>query len=258
MDQDTPTPSQSQTAELLEDIQFINQQNQQEIQHFNDYFKQCIETVPVPTSDVGSLVDKLSTYLGQLSVKVKLVEKAIRSLQSIYKSEVITWTANEESTANLQTTIADSLLAPEDSADGTRFCWSGSDPEIQFSFTLNRRVDLEMKIRMFALIKLKYLKQLKILVDGKHLKHSFGLEGSLFVVSCVVPASHAAARIHLKIVLPDTHSLAELARSHDNRKLGLAFTGISFSIPESGFFHSIRYSNSLGLLYLHRLLGAKK
>ena len=92
-----------------------------------------------------------------------------------------------------------------------------------------------MQIRLFALIKPEYSKQMKVLIDGKHIKHRFTLDGSLFVVSCLLPSSDKSSQTGVKIVLPGTHSPTDLGSSLDGRKLGIAISEIRFGKPDSGF-----------------------
>ena len=260
--------TQSDTGELLQDIRYVNQQNRGEINRLSDRFNHFIDAASLPTSVASSLVTELSAQLGQLSARVKLTEKAIGSLQSKHQSETVVWTAGERNDDDPQSsehrerqgqmTATCDLMAPEFSANGISFCWSGSNPEIQFAFTVKRRVELQLKIRLFALIKLNYLKRMKILVDGEHLKHSFGLEGPYYVARCIVPAAATSDRTLLKIVLPDTHSPAELATTNDNRKLGLAITNISFGTPERRFLRTLGFAGSIGFVRLRKRLGAKK
>ena len=106
---------------------------------------------------------------------------------------------------------------------------------IPFTFSLDRSKALGMRIRLFALIKPEFSKQLHVLVDGQRLKHEFGLDGSLFVVSSAIPASDSSEETEVKIVLPSTYSPMELGTSHDGRKLGIAITDIRFGQPDGGF-----------------------
>ena len=88
------------------------------------------------------------------------------------------------------------LLPIESSADGINYCWSGASPQLDFTFSLDRRRSFSMQVRVFALIKPEYLKQLKLFIDGMHIKHRFSVDRRLFVLSCNLP--HLNKKVRLK------------------------------------------------------------
>jgi hypothetical protein len=97
-----------------------------------------------------------------------------------------------------------------------------------------------MQIRMVALIKPEYSKQLKVFIDGTHVNHRFILDGSLFVVSCLLPYSTKTSLTEVIIRLPATHCPTDLGSSLDGRRLGIAISEICFGKPESSFTHLLK------------------
>lgn len=103
-----------------------------------------------------------------------------------------------------------------------------------------------MQIHLSALIKPEYSKELKLFIDGQHIKHRFYLDDPLFVISCVLPVSSSNKRTEVRLLLPGTHSPAELGGGADNRILGLAISEVRFGKPGGR------------LSYLFKRLGLKK
>jgi hypothetical protein len=120
------------------------------------------------------------------------------------------------------------LWPPESSPDGRTFCWSGSDPEIQFSFSLDRRSALQLQIRLHALMQDEYARQASITVDGQNLAHRVIREGTLTILSLELPARkrNNNALTVLKLVLPGTCSPADQGMNQDDRQLGVAINEI--------------------------------
>lgn len=229
--------------ELLNDIHHVNQITKEEIKRSGDYMRQLIDKTPLPAKVADSLVSEISSQLGQLTATVNLADKAIRKLQARQKPDrkaksIVAEVKSKNRLSYLrfdahQLVGNKNLLPMEVSTSGINYCWSGADPEIQFSFPLNRSKALGMHIRLIALIKPEYSKKLKILIDDRHIKHSFRRDGSLFVVSCVLPYSEKTTQTDVKVILPATHSPSDLDGSNDGRKLGIAINEIRFGKPES-------------------------
>jgi len=239
---------QPENSELLEDIKYVTQANKDEISQLNARIRQRISEADVAGSTADSIIRELSNELGQLSVKVRLTEKAIRKIRPgrKQKSKVAPTKSETNSSGATMRFGTDrlaynrNLLPIEYSADGISYLWSGSDPEIKFLFSLNRSERLGMQIRLFALIKPEYSKQLKVLVDGIHIKHRFSVNEGLFVLSCNLPPSSRTSQTDIEIILPATHSPKELGTSNDERKLGLAIMDISFGKTQSGLVHLLK------------------
>ena len=237
-------------TDLIDDINFINQSNMAEIKSIGHRLRQRVRGGFQAEEVKDLLIDEISTQLGQLTTKVKLAEKTIDSLQARQKPVSKVKTVSAGSTNDKQVdgqifaanVLADNknILPVEISSNGISFCWSGADPEIRFSFFLDRTRKLEMQIRLFALIKPGYSKQLMVFIDDEHIKHQFRLDGSLFVTSCLLPVSEKKGQTEVRIVLPATHSPAGLSDSKDERQLGIAISEISFVSPANGFVRLLR------------------
>ncbi len=231
-------------GELLDDIRYINQASKTEIKAIGNRLRERIVDASLPNTVTDSLINEISDQLGRLATRVNLVEGTIKSLQSDRKPttavvNIPTEITHSNQSNDLRFTASQlagsrNLLPMESSKEGVVYRWTGANPDITFSFPLDRSKALGMRVRLFALIKPEFSKQLRVLVDGHHVKHSFGLDGSLFVVNCVLPPSDKKTTTEVKIVLPATYSPMELGSSHDGRKMGVAINEIHFGQPESG------------------------
>lgn len=237
------------TDKLMDDIRYVNQSNEAEIVRISNHIRQHIAKVNLPQSVADSLIEYISTQLGQLASKVKMTEKAIQSLHAEQKHKVKTGKTTENQSsfqpfdksfpAN-QLVSNGNLLPIEFSASDVSYRWSGAGPKIPFHFMLNRNNKLEMQIRLFALIKPEYSKQLKVFIDGQHIKHRFYIDGSLFVVSCTLPVSTSTSPTEILVLLPGTHCPSELGEGQDRRTLGIAISEIRFGKPRSGLSYLLK------------------
>ena len=235
----------SDAGDLLDDINYLNQATKDEIQQINSQIRLRINEADLVGNVADSIIEEISSQLGRLTVKVKLTEKAIRStiIRQDRKSKLDpkkSKLVNDGESLILGPELLvgnRNLLSIESSGDGISYVWSGSNPEIQFTFPLNRSKAIGMQIRLFALIKPEYSKQLKVLIDEIPVKHRFCLNEGLFVLSCNLPPSKETGQTTIAIILPATHSPMEVGSSEDKRKLGIAFHEICFGKPESRFAH---------------------
>jgi len=235
------------TSELLEDINYVNKANKDEIQRIKDRVRLCITEAELADETVNAIIEEVSNQLAQLSVKVKLAEKAVHSIEPRQWRESTSSTARDKRhhqgpdlRFNAGQLAGHRNLLPIESSGDTSFLWSGSSPEIQFTFSLDRSKILGMQIRLFALIKPEFSKQLMVSIDNTHVKHKFGVDDGLFVVSCNLPPSSSTGQTNIKIVLPDTHRPVDLGTSNDARKLGIAIHEIHFGKPESRVNHLLK------------------
>lgn len=236
------------TGELLDDINYVNQANKDEIKRVKERIRLRIADADLARGVADAIIEEVSNHLGQLTVKVKLAEKAIRSMRPEQGRKTAppgTGKAIDSHGADLKFSADQlagnhNLLPMESSDNGTSYIWSGSSPEILFNFSLDRNKALGLQIRLFALIKPEYSKQLRILVDGWYIKHRYSVTGEFFVLSCNLPASPRTSQTTIKIVLPATHSPKELGTSNDERILGIAINEIRFGKPESGLAHFLK------------------
>ena len=235
--------------ELLDDIRYVNQLNEVEIQRVGNHIRRQVDKANLTQFVTDFLIDEISTQLGQLAAKVKLTETAMNSLQAMpeptnrIEKNIKNKTSDQPGKLSFSANqIAGNrnFLPVETSSTGIRYCWSGPDREIQLSFVLNRQTKLEIQIRLFALIKPEYSKQLKVFIDGQHIPHRFFLDGRFFVVSCVLPVSNNTSQTGIKILLPDTHSPSDLGSGQDDRKLGIAISAIGFGAPTSVFTYLLK------------------
>jgi len=240
---------QGDAANLLDDIHFVNQAASKEIRHVESRLRERIGDEALPENLAAPLLEEISTQLGQLAAKVKLTEKAIHSLQSRQKNKTKAGNNIAVAPGTKQAGISfpanalagtGNLLPLETASNGISYCWTGADPETGFSFALDRSKKLEMQIRLFALIKPEYSKQLKVIIDGAHVKHRFTLDGSLFVVSCRLPVSATTSQTTVSIILPATHCPTDLGGGLDGRTLGIAISDIHFGKPTSRLTHLLR------------------
>lgn len=243
---------QSATSELLDDIHYLNQANKAEIKQVNTQIRQCIDEADVTGDIADAIIKEISGQLGQLSARVELADKAIRSISREHNHKPKVATAKRDTNNNSNSEKANiqfsaeqlaggsNLLPIETAESGISYVWSSSDPEIHFTFSLDRSKSLGIQFRLYSLIKPEYSNQLKILIDGTHIKHWFGMDDGLFVASCNLPPSNESSQTKITILLPATYSPLELGASKDGRKLGIAIHEIRFGKPESGFDHLLK------------------
>lgn len=234
--------------ELLDDIHHVNQANKVEIKRINSLIRSRIAETDLSENVADAIIDEVSSQLGQLSANVKLTDKAIRSINPERNQNLAVASSKRESGSNVtgvqfsarQLAGNKNLLPMEHSRSGVSYVWSAADPETQFVFSLDRSKVLGMQLRLFALVKPEFLKQLKVFIDGSHIRHRFHVDKGLYVVSCNLPPSSKASQTHIRILLPATHSPVDLGISQDVRMLGIAISEIRFGQAESGFTHILR------------------
>jgi len=236
------------TSQLLTDIYYINQANKDEIKRIREQIRSVIAEADLADKVTTSIVDEVTVMLGRLSTRVKLTEKAIRSMRAGQipkpKSSPVE-NHNDSKVTGFKIGIEKltpnpNLLPIQPSNDGSAYIWSGSDPETQFALELDRSNTLGMQIGLHALIKPEYSKQLKIFIDGKHIKHRFRADKGSFLLSCNLPRSTKAGKTEIKIALPATHSPKDLGISDDYRKLGIAINELRFGEPENVLAHLLK------------------
>ena len=235
-------------SDLLDDIHYVNQANRVEIKRINSQIRSRIAETDLAGNVADAIIDEVSSQLGRLSTNVKLADKAIRSIKPERNHKIAVASSKDESNSKaaglqfnaLQLAGNKNLLPMEHSHSGISYAWSAADPETQFEFSLDRSKVLGMQLRLFALVKPEFSKQLKVFVDGTHVKHHFHVDKGFYVVSCNLSPSSKASQTQIKIVLPATHSPADLGISQDVRTLGIAISEIRFGKPESGFSHLLR------------------
>jgi len=225
--------------ELLADINYLNQANKNEIDLITNGIRQRIDAVSNSGDAVELIIDEIAKELGQLKASVKLTEKVIHSIQQQQGRKFgsgpvrgrITNPASGLRFCASQLAGNKNLFPVESVDGGDNFCWSGSDPEIDFSFTLDRHELLEMQIHLICLIKPTYSRRMKIFIDGQHIKHWFAPLGPKMIVGCKLPCADKETQTDIKVVLPGTHSPSEISDSPDFRKLGIAISEICFDKP---------------------------
>jgi hypothetical protein len=234
---------------LLDDIRYVNQVCEEEIQKLREQMRQRIGDAELPDDVSASLIEEVSAQLGRLGAKVKMTDQIVKSLKTERKkpSQAPSVTIDAGNRTDPSDTVIKAAqlagtrnMLPMESADGIDFCWSGADPEISISARLDRSKKLGMQIRLFALIKPEYSKQMQVMIDGAHVKHHFAAEGRLFVVSCVLPPADKTGPTEIRIILPATHCPTDIGAGLDGRTLGIAVNEIRFGKPESGFNHLLR------------------
>jgi hypothetical protein len=233
---------------LLDDIRFVNQANKDEIEQLRAHIGQRIKDANLTENEADVVAREVSNLLGKLSAKVKLTEKAIHSLSQASSSqpgEASGGVSSEDDEPVLQFGIDEfydneNLLPMQTSENGINYAWSSIEPEIYFTFPLDRSKPLGMAVRLFSVIKPAYVKQLKIMVDGRRVKHRALLDNGFIALSCNLPASEKANQTEIQIILPATHSPASLGVSKDSRKLGIAITDFRFGKTESDLEHLLR------------------
>lgn len=237
------TSQQIEVRELLVDIKHLNQVTMKEVGIIGDQISLQILKEQLPEETADALIGGFSKFLGQISAKTKLTEKAILSMQNEISEKENSYTSLETidsqstdfSFTARQLAVNKNFLPVERSENGIDYCWSGDDSQLRFLFSIDRKEALEMQIRIFALIMPEYSNKLKILIDGKYIKHRFFKNGPIFVVSCNLPHSNITTQTEVKVILPGTHSPMELGASGDARTLGIAVTEICFQKPSNGF-----------------------
>jgi hypothetical protein len=220
--------------DLLADITYLNQKTKQEADRLKTRIWNRAEMAEPADSELNSVVDDFSKQLGQLSTRILINDKNVEQLQESFNLSDSVGAHNTGQGTQItafQLAGFGNFYAPESDDKGVSYIWTAADPEIQMSFPLSRRTRLEMQIRLYALIRPKFSKQLKLLIDGSLVKHKFKRHGSFYTASCELPASDTANRVDVKIVLPDTFSPEELGASNDTRKLGVAISEIRFIEP---------------------------
>ncbi|MCF6263988.1 MAG: hypothetical protein L3J24_10435 [Xanthomonadales bacterium] len=229
--------------EILENIDYINRKAQIEIESVQVELQNLISGASLAGEASTVLLSEVSSRLGQLTTRVVLVEASVKSIKSQYKPGLRQKLAlqtvvksNQQSAFTVpvsQLPENTNLLPLEVSEGNISYCWTGDNPETEFSFSLNRGEVLGFKLCLFALIKPEYAKRLKIIVDGRHLKHWINIEDKLYILNCDIPVTTTTGLTSIAIVIPSTHSPKDLGTSGDERKLGIAISEIRFGRPGS-------------------------
>jgi hypothetical protein len=231
-----PLPRHPDIAQILDDIHFVNVTTAVEIEQARSRIHSLIAKSGIGADAALELEEEVSRHLGQLGARVTLAEKAVGSLRPKQKSagkhRAGAVVSTKKGPAPLYRLSAEqfptdgNLLPVESSPEGISYRWSAADPEVRLTLALERGPKQELQLFLVALIKPEYSKQMKIIVDGRHLPHEFRKQGTLYVASCALPARNGNAETDVKVVLPGTHSPMELGESLDSRKLGIAISEI--------------------------------
>jgi hypothetical protein len=241
---ETGTSHERDIVTLLDDIAYVNKASGEEIERVGRRIDQLIAGAALPREIADALAREISGQLGPLSAQVKFTASAVRSLQSQsgqsrsgQSRSAPASPAKSDAPAGLcfpaEALAGNKNLLPLEAANGLKFSWSGADPEIRFEFALDRSQRVELQMRLVALIKPEYSRQMRVLVDGRHLAHRFAPDGALYLVSCVLPATGQAGQTEVRIILPDTHCPTDLGSGLDGRRLGIAIHEIRFVRPRS-------------------------
>lgn len=220
---------------MIKDIEYLSAAIKQETTLAYEQLKDCVPKPDSISETNKQLLNKAAEIIGKLSAKVDLLDMAIEQIKPDYhpiaEQPVLSITFNQQAEACI---YARDLLGINNfrriqlTDAGISYRWSGDRPVIELTLALDRRSPLELKLYTIALIKPRFSKLMKILIDGKHLRHKFKKGESEFVSSCVVPASDNARLTKLAIILPATFSPKELGVGQYTEKKGIAISRICF------------------------------
>ena len=225
-------------AQLLEDVRWVNQAAHNEAQRLEAQLRQRIADTWMPGPAGDALLQEIAAALGELSARVRLAEQGVSRLQQELAEEKPAARGRALSPGSVvfpcdRLGEGPGLLPVETSANGVSFRWSGADPRIEITLPVERARALDLDILLFALIRPEFARQMRIHVDGQPVAHRFARDGALFVVSARMPAAPGTGTARITLLLPATHSPAELGLSKDRRALGVAISEIRF-VPVPG------------------------
>ena len=233
--------NQDNLEELLEDVRYVNQLSQLECQRIAALVRQRVAEASLPDMVSEALLAEIADHLAGMEARIQLMERAIRDLENRIpgvhghgtpgsrsllppseKAFPAAWLAQAPNMGSLQK-----------NPDGAEYSWTGPAPRTEFVVPLGPERPLELHVRLVALIKPEFLRELQILVDNSHLPHRVSQDGNTYLASALMPEPSGSKQTRIAIVLPSTHSPRELGTSQDTRKLGVAINEISFTRPVS-------------------------
>jgi hypothetical protein len=192
--------------------------------------------MPGPAAE--RLLAEIATLLGSLSQRVMTVDQSVQSLATRLGRAPSRASASEIPVGAVvfpcdRLGATGNLLPLEVSPEGISFRWSGAEPALDMEFAVQRKRNKEMELRLHALVRPEFARQLKLIVDGTHRPHDFRKDGPLYLVRCNLPARNEAGPTRVRLELPSTHSPSELGASVDSRRLGVAICEVRFQPPAS-------------------------
>jgi len=226
------------SKELLADIDYINQANKYEIGRIRNSIRQRMAEAANSNEVIETIINEVSAELGQLKSSVDMTDKALNAIRK-HQTTTLMGQASKAGSGDVfarrftarQLAGTKNMLPVETVEGGARISWSGSEPEIRFSFDLDRRDVLEMQMHLFCVMRKNYARNMKVFIDGNRVKHWNAIRGSSFVIACKLPVTNQTTETEVCIVLPGTVSPSDISDSPDTRKLGIAISEIRFDKP---------------------------
>jgi hypothetical protein len=245
--------------EFLEDIRYVNQTIEKECQRFEKELSERIGKLDLPEGTADELINEIVRGLGTLSAKTTISNNAVNSIQKKVRKasvkQIVKSVDNTIKTSASQFVVTASelegtknLYPMEVDKNGVSYCWCGPATDTRFAFSPDREHRLEMQIQLYAVIKPEYLKQLRIIVDGKDLRHRITQENSQFILRSLLPARASRGETKLKIILPETHCPTDLGGNLDGRHLGIAVSEIRFGKPKNVIFRMLDRINLFSIV----------
>jgi hypothetical protein len=241
----------SELEELLGDIAHVNAISEREVTRILANLRQRISETSLSEAAEVALMQEVSSELAWLAARVALAEKAVGNLRKQLSG--VSDTANAPAVlvgrvrdglvhfSARQLAEGKNLWPLETAPDGRDFCWTGPAPETQFNLAVDRSAPLVLQILVYAWLKPRYAKHVKISVDGKPLRHRVSGEGSLSILSCTLPAMGSHPLTQVSVSMPGMHSPTELGLGRDERTLGMAIHEIRCLEP-SGVLSRLKRS----------------
>ena len=200
----------------------------------------AIEASPNPYEHLKAITNVLVEHQAMLSARITLLERALSTESWI-----------EETDRILQHPIAEYNFAPqpevevlakdfkgygnvyelEHTSDGLPYVWFGPAPELVLDVPVLRDEPKVFRLGFIStLLTEDLLKTIEIIVDGKKCQVDFDFDGSTRGIWCLLPTQEKSKASRIEVKLPQTVSPADLGKSDDKRKLGLAISGYKVSM----------------------------
>ena len=194
----------------------------------------CADDNTRPAGSPDPTTDEVAVLYAELGARLRVVEELLLKEQSFPLAEVkpkVSRTTQPSGPELVENPIEKfgnvaNLLNAEIARDGIRIRWTGAEKKTHFIVPANRSKASTLRLKVAAIIVPKYIKELKLFIDGTHQAYAVRGEGHFTVLECKVPAREDRNVIDLCIELPATHRPVDISESSDIRHLGIALASI--------------------------------
>jgi len=223
-------------ANLIEDVKRYQSLYEQEVDLFKGRFMGKLQPA---SAESDSFIDELSQVFADQSIRLKVLEAAVRS-ELFVNQEIIELLKQNKSaqlgaqyfqnTLSLKANDLEALegFAPaETNEEGVSYCWSIDNPEIRVPLLLDRSNNKALKVRFVGEVKPELISSMQLWVDGIQTQFDLGFDGEFNCLTACISESSASQVTQVVMKLQGVYSPEELSQGGDKRKLGIAIESIS-------------------------------